>query len=70
VSLVSVAAGNWCYSCKTVERVERCETVEIAGTDVVFMQVAENMLGYQIGRDEYPTLSAITSILLDLRAHH
>jgi hypothetical protein len=61
VSLVSVAAGNWCYA---------CETVEIASTDVVFMQVAENMLGYQIGRGEYPTLSAITSILLDLRAHH
>ncbi len=44
VSLVSVWGGNWCYLCETVERVEECETVEIASIDAVFMQVAENML--------------------------
>jgi hypothetical protein len=45
VSLVSVSARNWCYLCERIERVEKGETVEIAGIHAVFMQVAENMLG-------------------------
>jgi hypothetical protein len=45
VSLVSVAARNWCYLCGTVEKVAECETVEIAGIDAVFAHVAKNMLG-------------------------
>ena len=45
VSLVSVAARNWCYLCGTVERVADCETVEIASIDEVFAHVAKNMLG-------------------------
>jgi hypothetical protein len=45
VSLVSVAARNWCHLCGTVERVADYETVEIAGIDAVFAHVAKNMLG-------------------------
>ena len=45
VSLVSVAAGNRCYLCGTVERVAECKTVEIANTDAVFAHAAENTLG-------------------------
>ena len=45
VSLVSVLARNWFYSCAKVERVETGETVEIASVHAGFVQVAENMLG-------------------------
>jgi hypothetical protein len=45
VSLVSVAARNWCYLSGTVERVAECETVEIPSIDAVFAHVAKNMLG-------------------------
>jgi hypothetical protein len=45
VSLVSVRGGNWCYSCGTVEGVEKGETVEITNVHAVFMQVAEKMVG-------------------------
>ncbi len=45
VSLVSVSARNWCYSCGRVEGVEKGAIVEIASIDAVFMQVSENMLG-------------------------
>ena len=45
VSLVSVSARNWCYSCGTVERVAECEIVEIANVHAVFVHVAEKMVG-------------------------
>lgn len=45
VSLVSVSARNWCYSCGKVERVETGEIVEIGNIHAGFMQVAEKMLG-------------------------
>jgi len=60
VSLVSVSARNWCYSCGTVEGVETGETVEIANIHAVFMHIVENMVGYQKRLGEYPTLSAIS----------
>src|SRR5260370_8382763 len=57
VSLVSVWGENWCYSCGIVEGVETVETVGIASIDAVFMQVAENTLGYQTLLGQYPTPS-------------
>jgi len=45
VSLVSVPAQNWFYSCGTVERVETGEIVEIANIHAGFMHVAEKMVG-------------------------
>jgi len=61
VSLVSVPAQNWFYSCGTVERVETGEIVEIANIHAGFMHVAENMVGWQKRLGEYPTLSAIST---------
>ena len=58
---MSVWAGNWCYSCGTVERVETGEIVEIANIHAALMQVAENMLGWQKRLGEYPTLSATSA---------
>jgi hypothetical protein len=58
VSLVSVSARNWCYSCGTVERVEEGEIIQIANVDAVFAHIAEKMVGYQKRLGEYPTLSA------------
>ena len=45
VSLVSVWAGNWCYSCERIERVKEGDIVEIASVHVVFTHVAEKMVG-------------------------
>ncbi len=45
VSLVSVWARNWCYSCETVELVAECDSVELVNIHAGFMQVGENMLG-------------------------
>ncbi len=59
VSLVSVWGRNWFYSRGRIERVETDETVEIANIDAFFMQVAENMVGWQKRLGEYPTLSAM-----------
>jgi hypothetical protein len=64
VSLVSVAAGNRCYLCGTVERVAECDSVEIANVHAVFMHAAENMIGCSQKLGEYPTLSAISVTLL------
>jgi len=44
VSLVSVSARNWCYSCEKVETVEKGEIVEIANLHAVFVHVAEKMV--------------------------
>ncbi len=44
VSLVSVSARNWCYSCGRIEGVEKGEIIEIANIHAGSMQVAENML--------------------------
>jgi hypothetical protein len=35
----------WFYSCATVERAAKEETVEMANMDEVFMQVAEKRIG-------------------------
>jgi hypothetical protein len=43
------------------EAVETDESLEIANTHAVFVQVAENMVGCQKRLGEYPTLSAIFS---------
>jgi len=45
VSLVSVEARNWFYSCGTIEKVAAVEIVEIANVHGVFMQVGEKMVG-------------------------
>ncbi len=55
VSLVSVSARNWCYSCGTVERVAECGIVEIANVHAVFLHVTENMVGCSKRLGEYPT---------------
>ncbi len=60
VSLVSVSARNWCYSCGRIERVETGEIIEIANIHAVFMHVAEKVVGYEKRLGEYPTLSAIS----------
>ncbi len=64
VSLVSVSSRNWCYSCGTVERVEKGEIVEIANIHAGSLDIAENMVGWQKRLGEYPTLSASLAMLL------
>ena len=59
VSLVSVSARNWCYLCGRIERVETGEIVEIAKVHAVFMQVVEKVLGWRLGRGEYPTVRSL-----------
>jgi hypothetical protein len=56
VSLVSVSARNWCYSCETVERVAKCDLVEITSIHAGFAHITENMLGWRKSQGEYPTL--------------
>lgn len=68
VSLVSVSARNWYYSCGKVERVETGETLEIASIQAVLMHVAENMVGCGKRLGEYPTtltkVDALSKIIL------
>jgi hypothetical protein len=45
-------------SAEIEETVETGETLEIASIDAVVVHVAGNMVGWQNGRGEYPTLSA------------
>jgi hypothetical protein len=44
---------------ETGEEVETGGVVEIASIHAVFVHVTENMVGYELGQGEYPTLSAI-----------
>jgi hypothetical protein len=62
---MSAWGRNWCYSCGTVEGVEKDEAVEIVNIHAVFMYVAEKMVRCSKRLGEYPTLSARSSIHSD-----
>jgi len=44
VSLVSVWGRNWCYLCGRVERVAKCEIIEIAFVHADSLHLTEDMI--------------------------